>query len=145
MFDFKCKAELRNINVRAEIHGDETVPAIDVKLLAIGVPVDKISSAIPDIAKHFYEKDKVVVGEVNPLTVQHKLENLTVKIHKTEVKGVDVKKKMLVTLEPGKVCDVEMSVQIQHATKTAAALMPLLTEQVDFEISERQQRLEAVK
>ena len=111
MFDVKCQAEIRHLNYRKEIHGDEFVAATDVKVMLIGVPVDRITSACPDISKRFYEGEIVAVGEVSPLIVGHKLENLAVTLGQIEIKGVDIKKGMKVHLLPQKIANVECSLQ----------------------------------
>lgn len=141
MFDVRGKAELRHINVRAEAHGDEMVPAVDVKLMLIGVPVDRITSAVPDMAVRFYDGDTVAVGEVNPLTVHHKLENLAVTIDDLNFKGCDIKKGMKITLQPGKIADVECSVQIQGIGDSVAPLIRKLRDEVSVKVVERQLKL----
>lgn len=146
MFDFKGRAEVRSkINVRTEVHGDETVPEIDVQVMALDVPVDRLSTACPDIGKRFYEGEQVAIGEVNPLIVGHKIENLTVKIGAGDdqftMKGVNIKKGAKIKLKPGKVADVLMMVQTEHHDDLVVNIMPFLREEVPFEVSERQLKL----
>lgn len=145
MFDFKATAEVKNLNVRSEIHGDETVPAIDVKLMCMNVPVDKITSACVGIGDRFYDGNRVAVGEVNPLTVSHKLENLTVTLGDSDnavtMKGVTIKKSMKINLQPDKVADVLLTIQTQHHDQLAIDIMGMLREEVPVQIGERQLKL----
>jgi len=138
MFDVKCKAEIKNLNIRTENHGDEIVPAVDITMMLIGVPVDRISSACPDIAKRFYEGDQVAVGEVNPLTVGHKLENLHVTIGGKKVAGCDIKRGAKIMLLPAHLANVEVKVQVQHSDNLAGHVMDLLKDETDVTINERQ-------
>ncbi len=141
MFDVTTKAEVRHINVRSEAHGDEIVPAIDVQLMLLGVPCDRITSAVPDMAKRFYKGEQVAVGEINPFVVHHKLENLAVKIGKVTLTGVDIKKNMKVHLLPGKVANVLVSVQAEHEPASTADLIAMLRDEVDVSINERQLKI----
>ena len=140
MFNIKTKGEIKKLNVRKEFHGDDLVPAIDIKMVLIGVPVDKLTSAVPDMAKRFYEGDVVAVGEISPLIVGHKIENLEVKIDSVTLKGADVKKKMKLFLLPGKIANVELSVQVSDFNhKQLTKLTDLYIEsEVKVEIFERQ-------
>lgn len=138
MFDVKCKAEVKNLNVRTEIHGDDNVPAYDVTLMLLGVPVDCITRACPDIGKRFYSGDQVAIGEVNPLTVQHKMENLTVKIGERTLNGCDIKKGAKIMLLPEKVANVEVKVQVEHRGDIVLDIMAVLRDEVIVSINERQ-------
>lgn len=138
MFDVKCQAEVKNLNVRTEVHGDEYVPAVDIKMMLLAVPVDRITSACPDIGKRFYQGDVVAVGEVNPLTVGHKLENLTVTIGDKVLKGCDIKKGMKINLLPEQKANVEIQVQTEHRDNLAVHVMELLRSEVAVKVSERQ-------
>lgn len=139
MFDVKTKAELRHINLRAEAHGEDMVRAIDVKLMLINVPVDKLTSAIPDFEKRFYDGDTPILQEIVPFQIRHNIENVEAKIGKVTLKGADIKKNSKCWHKPGKVCDIE--IKVQSADFTDAALTTLskqLKEEVTVEISERQ-------
>jgi hypothetical protein len=143
MFDVKCKAEIRHLNVRRQAHGDDFVSADDIKLMLIGVPVDRINSACPEIDKRFYNADQVAVGEVNPLTVQHSLENLAVQIGDVKLKGVNIKKKAKIHLLPGKVANVQCSIQVTEISDAQfTALRHLyLAGEANVKINERQLKL----
>ncbi len=144
VFKLKCKAEVAHLNVRGETHGDETVPAMDVKLVLISVPVKSVTSAIANIESLYNGKD-IIAPEANPLTVNHKLENMAVEIGDVKLKGADIKKGMKIELLHGGRANVTLSVQIQHAEAVAVELLKLLGETVDAKLDERQQRLEAVQ
>lgn len=138
MFEVKANAEIKNLNCRVETHGDDLVPAIDVKLLLLGVPVDKISTLCPEIKKRFYNGPQVAVGEVNPLTVGHKVENLKVAIGDVVLNGADVKKGARIHLLPNHLANVEATVQGEHHGDTAVALLKMLRTEALTTISERQ-------
>ena len=138
MFDVKCGAEVRNLNIRTENHGDEIVPAVDIKMMLLGVPVDRITSACPNIAKRFYDGDLVAIGEVNPLTVQHKLENLIVKIGEKTLKGCDIKKGAKIHLLPAMLANVEVTVQVEHSGDLAVQVMNHLKGEIGVSVNERQ-------
>ena len=140
MFDVKTKGEIKKLNVRKEFHGDDLVRAIDIKMMLIGVPVEKLTTAVPDMAKRFYEGDVVAVGEVSPLIVGHRIENLAVKINDVEFKGANIKKKMKLHLLPGKIVNIELSVQVSDFTnKQLTRITDLYIEsEVKVEIFERQ-------
>lgn len=117
MFDMKAMAEIRHLNVRKQTHGDQFVPADDIKLMLMAVPVDNLTSACPEMGERFYEGDQVAVGEVSPLTVWHALENMYVYIGEEAkdegvgLEGVAIKKGMKVHLLPNKLANVELSIQ----------------------------------
>lgn len=141
MFDVKTTCEVKGLNVRVECHGEEYVPAVDIKLMLLGVPVDRITSACPNMAKRFYDGDLVAIGEVNPLTVGHKLENLSITLGETTIKGATIKRGMKIKLLPAKVADVEVTVQTEHHGSLAVDVMSMLREEVDVTINERQLNL----
>lgn len=147
MLDVKCNAEIKHLNCRKEVHGEENVFANDVKLMLLGVPVDRLGSLCPDMGKHFYDGDVVAVGEVNPLTVGHKIENLKVKIEKESLNGVDLKKGAKIHLQPNKLANVECSIQVADISdSTFAELRRLYLEGAAMVvITERQQTLSAVQ
>lgn len=142
MFDFKSRAEVRHLNVRTEAHGDEYVPAIDVKLMVLDVPITKLSTACPNLER-FYEGDQVAVGEVNPLTVGHKIENVTVHLGDPALtmKGVTIKKGARLNLKPGRIADMLVAIQVEHHGDLAIKIMKLLREEVPVEFQERQLKL----
>ena len=136
MFDINTKAELRNINLRAETHGDEYARAIDVQLMLLQVPVDRITSALS--LERFYEGDQPVLQEVYPLCVKHKINNLAVTIGKVKLNGADAKG-IEVTPQPGKVCNVKITVQSSGFGKGVLdQLSEHLREECDVTIVERQ-------
>ena len=137
MFDVNCQAEIKHLNVRMETHGDDYVPALDVKMMLLDVPVDRINSAIPGLADWAYEGDVVRVGEVNPFTVQHKLENLTVTIGERELKGCDLKKGMKVNIKPEKKADVEVTVQTHHKD-IIPHILDYLKQEIGVKVHQRQ-------
>ncbi len=144
MFDVTTKGELNHLNVRGETHGDETVPAMDIKLTLVNVPVKNITSALENIEKLYTEKDEILIGEANPLTIGHKIENVEAIVGDVKLKGADVKKGISIELLPGKMANVRLSIQIGHAESVAERLMNMLGETVDVKIVERQGRLAAV-
>lgn len=139
MLDIKAKAEIKNVNVRTEVHGDENVPAIDIKMMLIGVPVEKISTLCPYMGNRFYdEHGQVVIGEVNPLFVYHKVDNVAVELDGRKITECDIKKKAKIQLLPNKIANVELTVQTEHHDDLVLHVMACLKEQVDVTIIERQ-------
>ena len=137
--DVKCMAEVKGVNCRAEAHGDEYVPALDVTLMLMNVPVERISSLCPDLRTWAYTGGGMVsVGEVNPLTVGHKLENLRVVLGDVSIAGVDIKKGAKIHLQPNHLANVEVKVQCQQTGTRASDILTMLREQVMTTITERQ-------
>ncbi len=135
MLDVNTQGEVRHINVRAEIHGDEIEPAFDVKLMLIDVPVSKITTLCAKLDR-LYENDVVALGEVNPLTVQHKVENVQATIGDYSSTGCDIKKGAKIQLLPGQIANVEVTLQFHSGN--VEAVVPNLRETVKVTISERQ-------
>lgn len=96
MFVIKGKAELKNINIRVQAHGDELVRAMDLKLAMEDADPARLDSAVSDLTDRFWNKDEPLVQEIYPLRVGHKLENCAVELSDGKVKvklnGADVKK-----------------------------------------------------
>ena len=141
MFDVNCKAEIRAITIRTETVGDMRVPAVDIKLMLMGVQVDRIDSACPEMGKRFYDEDQVAIGEVNPLTVGHKLENMMVNISGEKLLGCDIKKGAKITLLPEKIANVEVTIQARHRGELVLKMMGLLKDVAVVTINERQLEL----
>lgn len=75
MFQIKAEAELRNINNRAEAHGEEMVRAVDLKLIAIDAKADKLDGAINGFLSLYFDKKGEPLGaEAFPLRVRHKID-----------------------------------------------------------------------
>ena len=138
MFDVKCQAEIKGLNVRIECHGEQYIPAMDITMMLLEVPVNRITSACPDMEKRFYRGDIVAIGEVNPLTVQHNLENLTVNIAGKKVTGCDIKKGMKIQLLPEHKANVEVKIQTRHSDELTCHVIKLLRSEVMVAINERQ-------
>ena len=137
--DVKCRAEIKKITCRAEIHGDQFKPAVDVTLMLMLVPVSGITSLCPDLTTLAYNgAGQVTIGEVNPLTVQHKLENLRVNLGHLVIRGADIKKGAKIHLQPNQLANVEVKVQCQETGTLASDLLSMLRDEVHAEISERQ-------
>lgn len=138
MFDVNCKAEIRALTIRTETVGEARVPAVDIKLMLMGVHVGAIDSACPQMAERFYDGDQVAVGEVNPFTVQHKLENLMVNLSGEKLLGCDIKKGAKITLLPEQLANVEVTVQARHRGNLVLHVMELLKDVAVVTITERQ-------
>jgi hypothetical protein len=137
---------LRNINLRAEAHGEDFVRAIDVKIMLLDVPVEKLSSAIPDFAKRFYDGDAPILQEIVPFQIQHKIDNVEATIGGVSLKGADIKKGSKCWHKPGKVCNLLVSVQSSDFTDAALAkLSKLLREELPVAIVERQMNIEGME
>ena len=141
MFDVTCSAEIRAVTIRTETVAHETVPALDIKMLLLHVPVERISSACPEIGERFYEGDMVAVGEVNPLTVGHKLENLSVKIGDKTITGCDIKKGAKITLLPEKLANVEVTIQTLNHKDLILKVIGFLKSEIGVTINERQLKM----
>lgn len=145
MFDIRATAELSNINIRAEIHGEVHVRAIDIKLVAVGVPAERLTSAIPDLRSRFYNGDQPILQEVFPLRVRHKLENIRCEVFNKDANilldGCDVAK-IEITPEPAGICKVKMTVQAsEYADEVLDYLSRWLRDEVQVTLSERQLKL----
>lgn len=142
MFQAKSKTGINGLSIRTEVRGNEVVPAIDIKMVMESVPVESISSACPNIAARFYDGDQVAVGEVNPLVVGHKLENLTVTVGKRKLAGCDIKKGMKIQLLPERVARLEFTVQAERHGDIILFLMEVLKSELMVSIEENQVRIE---
>ncbi len=116
MFVIKAEAELRNINCRAEAHGDEMVRAVDLKLIAVDADAAHLDSAINGFLGMYFDKDgNPLGGESFPLRVRHKLDAATVTINqgRTKVTFKDaVIKGIQLTPKTGKRTDATFVVQV---------------------------------
>jgi hypothetical protein len=142
MFDVKTAAELRNINLRVESHGENMVRAMDIKLMLLDVPVSKLTSAIPDFEKRFYDGEQPILQEISPFQIQHKIENVEATIDNTKLTGADIKKGARCWHKPGFVCNLEIIVQASDFNDAAlTALSKHIKEEVKCSITERQTKL----
>ena len=144
MFDIKGTAELKNINLRVEMNGDDFARAMDLLLVVDGVPADKLTSAIPNLRENFYEGDQPQLQEIYPLIVRHKIENIaaTLKVDKDSVKlkAADVSK-IEITPQPGGICQVRLTVQSSMYPLDCLATLSLwLRHEIALTINERQLR-----
>ncbi len=142
MLDVKVQAELKKINLRAEAHGEEWVRAVDIWLMLIDAPADKITSFVPNLAERFYADDgEPVLREVLPLVVNHKLENVAAKISRTSLVG-DIKSKAKIWPKPGGVADIEVKLQVSDfADGLLDTLSHHLRDTMTVSLSERQASL----
>ncbi len=76
MFELNGEAEIKNINLRVEQHGDELVRAMDLKLIIASTDATKLVAA-SDHMDTFFEKGEPKLQEFYPLTIPHKIENLS--------------------------------------------------------------------
>lgn len=135
MFDVNCQAEIKKLNVRTVTNNNEISPAIDITMVLKQVPVKRITSA-GDFSV-LYNGDVVLLGEVNPHTVQHKLENLAVTIGAKKLSGCDIKKGMKITLLPEKQANIELKVEVEYPEHTVY-FMGLLASETNVKIEQRQ-------
>lgn len=143
--EINTKAEIKNLNCRVEAHGDEYVPAVDVKMLLLSVPVNQLGAFCPDIGNRFYDGDLVAVGEINPFPVHHKIENVKAVIGGVELNGADIKKGTKIRLLPERFANVELTVQGQHYDNVAVEVLGMLRAEVDVSINERQLKIVGAK
>lgn len=71
MFDLdKQQVKLASVNARAELHGDDTTPAFDLKIEAT-LPSEKLIHFSPELRQFFYKKDEDpdLVDQVNGETL----------------------------------------------------------------------------
>lgn len=141
MFDVECRAEIKKLVPKMRIIRDEYLPEVAVTMLALDVPVEKITSAVPDLAKWAYKGDVVTIGEVNPLTVQHALQNLSVTIGDVTMTGCDLRKNMKIHLKPEKVADLLLTVDARHHEQTTMHVLRFLGQEVGVNFKERQLEL----
>ena len=142
MFVIKGAAEIKNVNLRAEVHGDSLVRAIDVKLAITDVDAKRLDSAIPGLMEMFWEHEQPRVQEIYPLKVRHTIENVTATIgvgRKTvKLVGADVRK-VHITPKFGHLCEMLLSIRCAEiGDGTIDPLHKWLKGTVDIEIVERQ-------
>jgi len=143
MFKIEAKAELRNINCRAEAHGDEMVRAIDLKLIAIDADASALDSAINGFINLYFDGEGNPQGaEAYPLRVRHKLDGATVTLKqgKQSAKFTDaVIKGIQLTPKTGRRTDATFVVQ---ARDYSDGVMDIITkwqrEVVEIQVEERQ-------
>jgi hypothetical protein len=144
MFEIKGEAELKNINVRAEIHGEELVRAIDVKLVMTDVDAKLLNAAVPGLVKTFWDGEQPAFQELYPLKIRHKIENATaeIKVGKAQVQLLDVTmQKIEVTPLFGKRCQIAFTVRSQIGDGILDSLHAWLKGKVNIEIEERQMEI----
>jgi hypothetical protein len=148
MFDIKTSAEIKNVNIRMEVHGDEYVRAIDVKVRAADVPFDKIGDAVPS-HDWLYDGDMPIMQEIYPLKVRHKIENMAANLEYAgdgfKLTGVDCAK-IVVHPKPARLADVEFTIQgSKYPDGVLDLLSTWLREEVALTITERQAKLGLVQ
>jgi len=140
MFVIKSAAEIKNVNLRMEAHGDSMVPTVDVMLIAPDVEAKRLDSAIADIGK-YWEGDTVCLQETYPVTVQHTIENveavLSVGKKKVTLKGADVRK-IKITPRHGGRCQIKLSIRCPEVSSEIVLLHQWLKGEVQLEVVERQ-------
>lgn len=156
MFVVKGQAEVKNINVRAEVHGDELMRAIDVKLVMADIEAKKMDSAVPGLVATFWKGQQPLLQEVYPLKIRHKIENVlcTLKVGRKTVKlgfkdkqgrlHEAVVKKISVTPQFGGRCQVTLTVSCLIGNGVLDPLHRWLKAVVNVNIVERQMELPAM-
>ncbi len=140
MFVIKGTAEIKNVNLRIEAHGDSMVRTVDVKMVAPDVEAKRLDSAIADIDK-YWEGEKLCLQETYPVTVQHTIENVTATLSvgkkKVTLKGGDVRKIKITPRHNGR-CQVMLSVRCPEVSSEILLLHEWLKGEVQLEVVERQ-------
>lgn len=140
MFVISGAAEIKNVNLRMEAHGDDSVRAVDVKLIVADVEAKRLDSAIADI-EEYWRGDRLLFQETYPVRVQHTIENvtatLTVGNKKITLTGADVRKVSITPRHSGR-CQVELSIRCIEIGKEIIELHKWLKGTVELEIVERQ-------
>jgi len=141
MFVIKSAAEIKNVNLRMEAHGDSLVRAVDIKMIVADVEAARLDSAIPEVGQFWHGEDPVL-QEVYPLKVRHTIENveavLTVGKKAIKLKGADVRKVSITPRHSGR-CEIELSIRCSEIGD--GILDPLhkwLKGEVQLEVVERQ-------
>ena len=144
MLDIVATAEIKKINTRTEYHGEDEVRAMDVKLAMQGVPIERLTSAIPEGEAMYYNGDMPRGQEVFPLKVRHKIKNvkctLSADKKETDFKDCDVDK-FQITPQQNKLCNVVLTLNISGY---ADRVLDRLTKwhEVHFTAKERQGNLD---
>ncbi len=147
MFVVKGQAEIKNINVRAQVHGDEMVRAIDVKLVMVDIDAKKMDSAVPGLVATFWKGQQPMLQEVYPLKIRHKIENVIckLKVGRKRVKLQEaVVKKISVTPRFGGRCEITLTVSCVIGDRILDPLHKWLKGMVGIEIVEHQMELPAM-
>ena len=117
MFVIQGEAEIKNINVRAEVHGDELVRALDIRLAITDIDAKRLDSAIPGLRELFWKGEQPHLQELYPLKVRHKIENVSVSIKSgrrtVKLESADVLK-VQVTPKFGGRCEMLLSVKVSR-------------------------------
>jgi len=141
MFDITAAAELKEIKLRMEVHGDQDVRAVHLKLYCLGVPAERLTSAVPDLRKKFYDKDQPILQEVYPLHVRHSIDNVEANlvVETTGISLVGDVSKIQITPQPEGVCSVSMTLQVRlDADGVLDTLSHWLKSEVALKVFERQ-------
>jgi len=140
MFVIKSAAEIKNVNLRMEAHGDDLVRAVDVKLIVADVEAKRLDSAIADI-EEYWHGDALILQETYPVKVQHTIENvaatMTVGKKTITMTGADIRK-VSITPRHGGRCQVELSIRCIEIGNEIVELHKWLKGTVELEVVERQ-------
>lgn len=148
MFVVKGQAEIKNVNMRAQVHGDELMRAIDVKLVMVDIDAKKMDSAVPGLVATFWRGQQPLLQEVYPLKVRHKIENVIckLKVGRKRVKLQEaVVKKISVTPRFGGRCEITLTVSCIIGDGVLDPLHKWLKGMVGIEIVEHQMELPAME
>lgn len=142
MFVIKGAAEIKNVNLRAEVHGDTLVRAVDIKLAVADVDAERLGSAIPGLMELFWDGEQPRAQEIYPLKVRHTIENVTATLSvgrkSVTLKGADVRK-VHITPKFGARCEILLSIRCTEiGDGTIDPLHKWLKGTVELEIVERQ-------
>ncbi len=114
------RAYSKNLNLRHEIHGEETVPAIDLHCV-VTCDADTVGELMPDGADLWDDAGMPRFGEVFPLKLRHKFKNVEAHVRYPGVditmKGADLAK---MKLTPKQDRQAELVVAIQYANAVCA-------------------------
>jgi len=136
------QAYVKNLNLRQEIHGDETVPAIDLNV-TVTVDADAVSELMPDGGDLWDPAGMPRFGEVYPLKLRHKFKNVEAKVDflgvQITLKGADLAKMELTPKQDRK---ADLVCKIQYSGETCreyvAGLWACCTEYGSLSIEARQ-------
>ena len=147
MLKIKGAAELKNINVRAEIHGEELVRAIDLKLVMVDADASKLETVVPGLMAKFWNGKQPTLQELYPLKVRHKIENAdaVVRVGRKRVvlREVIVQKIAITPLFSGR-CQIAFSMRCKIGDGVLDPLHKGLRGTVHITIEERQMELPAM-
>jgi hypothetical protein len=140
-FTFDGQATVMNINLRAEDHGEDKVPAFDVKLAFVAN--DELCANFDPVLKAFFYNEQGFIRNKAlrmPLKLDDELEGYELRLNDIALKEMTLSK---FEVEPGdgRALHVTCSARGLVHDSESTALHPLLMQTVDLKLKPQQESL----